>query len=420
MLLTAIYVIEILAIIQCIYCVYGVKLRMNLSVTALTLAVLFVVRLTNKYGAVVENSIIMYGLFILYCTVTFQKGLKDTVISTALFMTVSIIVQFISQYIILCIFHEETLERTLFAAVLSLFFCGFLLPRFELHKIKTLALKNDVIFCIALGYILLLAGLILMQTKVLGAIKVELFLFSSPAILLVLLVCRKRTEEWTSREETEKEIQLYKADKEKFGGFVNDVRLKQHELKNHLMALSAMHYTKTTYEELVSAQEAYSRQLLLENKYHSLLRLYNSVLPGFLYDKFKAMELRGVEIDCRVFVQTYAAVIPEYYLVQMLGILLDNAADAALAQTDHRIRFEIAEYETEYVYIVRNRHSYVPFEEISSWFSLGKSSKGKDRGIGLYHLQGTCQDWGCQIGCRNVSIDDENWIEFRLGTGRKA
>lgn len=420
MILTTVYVIEIIAVMQCIYCVYGKKMHINIPLVVTMAAVLLMVNVSNWYGATLESTVIMYGIFVLYCFLTFRKGLKDTIISTALFMTVIVLIQFVSQYLMYCITQEKTIWRTLGADLLSLIFCIFLLPRFEIYKIRQMILKKNVLFYLLLGYLLSLAGIILVQAKTAGHIRAELFLFTAPVILLVFLVCRQQAFYQTSYEEKEKEVQLYKEDREKFRGLAANVRLKQHELNNHIMAMKALHYTNHTYEDLVRAQESYAEQIQRENKYNSLLLLYNSTLPGFLYDKFKAIELRGVEINCRVSVKNYASVIPEYYLIEMLGILLDNAAEAVSFEMNKMIQLEIAEYEEEYVYIVRNVHPYVPNDEIYSWFQFGNSTKGTEHGLGLYHLKCTCQDWGCSAGCRNVSIEDQNWIEFRVGTGRKA
>lgn len=45
---------------------------------------------------------------------------------------------------------------------------------------------------------------------------------------------------------------------------------------------------------------------------------------------------------------------------------------------------------------------------------MGTSSKGINRGIGLYHVKELCEEWNCNIFCENIEIEGKNWIQFDL------
>lgn len=78
------------------------------------------------------------------------------------------------------------------------------------------------------------------------------------------------------------------------------------------------------------------------------------------------------------------------------------------------ISFEVCELENGYEFSVRNPFPYVPYDEITEWFKLDRSEKGSGRGIGLYHLKCLCEEWHSAIECRNVEIEQDNWIAFIL------
>ena len=183
----------------------------------------------------------------------------------------------------------------------------------------------------------------------------------------------------------------------------------------------ALHYTKTNYDDLVCAQREYCDRIMEENKYNALLSLGNNVLIGFLYEKFVCIEKQGIEILCKIGVKEYAPIIPDYYLIEALGILLENAVEA-VKQSDlpKKIEVIISEKEMGYEYIVRNPFYHVTFEEIQQWFEFEHSTKGKERGLGLHHLREMCTEWDSAIGCSIIEQEDINWIEFVLETGRKV
>ncbi len=192
------------------------------------------------------------------------------------------------------------------------------------------------------------------------------------------------------------------------------VRLRQHEFKNHMAAVFSAHYTHKTYEKLVLAQEEYCNKLLDENKYNGLLFLGDKVLTGYLYGKFREIEADDIEIHYKVSAKLNKSYVPIYYVIEMLGILLDNAVEAIKTSNEKVIYFEVCTLEDGYKFSVRNPFPYVSFNEISGWFKYEVSNKDNGRGLGLYHLKCLCEEWKCSLECRNMEIEKNNWIVFVL------
>jgi len=262
---------------------------------------------------------------------------------------------------------------------------------------------------------------LLIQLKASGSFRIGMYLSLIPFIIYIFFLCKQGREYQHSFMQKDLELQAYVEDKKKFKDYVSGVRSRQHEMNNHITAILAMHYTAGTYEELVREQKQYCERLAIDNKYNSLLALYNSVLPGFLHDKLTHMESKGIVVECIVAVETYEAYVPDYYMIELLGILLDNAAEAVLEyDKDKRVYIGIIQTDTGYDFIVRNPYTYISYDEIDGWFNYEKSSKGNGRGIGLYHLKCLCREWDCLLGCNNVELEGTNWIEFRIETRRKG
>ena len=128
------------------------------------------------------------------------------------------------------------------------------------------------------------------------------------------------------------------------------------------------------------------------------------------------MEADGIDVNYKVGVQIKNCSVPIYHLIEILGILLDNALEAVKDTTwDKTVYFILAEKENMYQFSVQNRAQYISYSDIERLFQLGWSEKGAGRGIGLYHVKCLCDEYNCDIGCKNIEMNEENWIEFDLG-----
>ena len=106
---------------------------------------------------------------------------------------------------------------------------------------------------------------------------------------------------------------------------------------------------------------------------------------------------------------------PDYYLIEMLGILIDNAIEAQEGSQEEKfLDFQFEERENEYCFKILNPYPYVSYSEIESWFLLNNSKKGQGRGLGLYHIKKLCSQYYVDLSCRNVECENKNRIEFNL------
>lgn len=420
MLYQVIYIVEILSIIKCIHCVYGERVKVNSKLLLMMFVFYLSMNVANIFPTEIEWAFFMYFTLEIYCLYAFKRSFKAHIINYTLFLIILTIVEFICSMAMAFAIKDNILLRTMCAGFLAMAVCMILLPCLDLHKLSAWAVKKNIIFYFSLLYICIFVGMMIVQFKMFGGFSAEIFVLGVPLVIFILLISGQWAKYQNFYEQKERELMLYADSKEKNSDLIAKIRLRQHEINNHITAILAMHYTQGTYEELVRAQKEYCEHIKADDKYNSLLPLTSSVLAGFLYDKFKRIEGMGIKVDCNITVKECNAFIPEYYLVEILGILLDNASEA-VAQCDlpQKIQVVIQEKENGYTYIVRNPYPYVTYDEMEKWFQYEKSSKGSGRGLGLFHLKGICQEWNSTVRCSNLEHDNLNWIEFVIETGRK-
>lgn len=106
---------------------------------------------------------------------------------------------------------------------------------------------------------------------------------------------------------------------------------------------------------------------------------------------------------------------PIYKLVEILGNLIGNAAEALMASEDYNKLYVLMTEEKENFKIeVRNESDYINYAEISLFFTKGYSKKGENRGLGLFHVKSICDEYGLFPSCQNKEIAGRNWISFTV------
>lgn len=414
MMLHILLVAEILATILCIHCIYGRKVVFDVKTIGAILTILAILEAANFYKLGGMFSIIGYVVLFLYCRREFKSSVADTIISILLYLIVLTSLQFVCMAFINIAIPENQFVRSAVGNIFILGVCAIILPKCGLHQLRNgISRKNGYIAAL-LGFMTLTVMVMLLQEKVFYKVQILQFILVIPAIFLLLYSVLKLYREQNEKEKIQKEISIIEKTSGEYDNLLKKVRLNQHELKNHITAIFSAHYTYKTYEKLVQVQEDYCQKILDENKYNNLPLLGNNILVGYLYGKFQEAEDDGIAITYHIGAKINEMSIPMYYVIEMLGILLDNAMESLKFSTEKEISFEASETKSEYIFSIRNPYHYVAYDEITEWFQLGKSEKGNGRGLGLYHLKCLCEEWHCDIECRNNEIERRNWITFAL------
>lgn len=408
------FVVEILAIVVCLYRIYGKKIEMNWCMILFVCFSLFLEETLTVLGINQWNTIIFTGILFLFTKWYMKASWKQAALSVALVSILITVCQFLAVVFTVFFIRENEVLRALCVNLEVLCFGLFLLPKLKLDVLrKRIRFRNT--------YVLLIGGVmggtvlfLLMQAKVFQKIRVDRFILLIPAVILLGIVFIKWNHSQKTVEQLEQEKDNGICMQIKYEELLKDIRMKQHAFKNHLTAILSTHYTYHTYEQLVRAQDEYANILMKETRYTNLLLIGNTILAGFLYDKCKEMEAEGICVEYQVGTKFEDVTMPVHHMVEAIGILVDNALEAAKKTSEKRVCIEAFENEKACCFQIRNRCDYVPYGKIEQWFQMDYSSKGKNRGIGLNHVKTLCTEWNCNILCENVTIDNQNQIQFTL------
>ena len=248
-----------------------------------------------------------------------------------------------------------------------------------------------------------------------------LILTISLAVLLIVSVVIRSYEIYQKQES---EIELYRMYTKPLEELIREIRARQHEFNNHLNAILNMHLTVDNYDELVRCQSDYIFSIADDKKtgYLSLLKLSDKILAGFLYTKLVSVN-RDVEFEIEVDVNQIVTNAAEKDIIEVLGILIDNAVDASNEDNRH-IRIRISSIgamtkdtkDDKLIFEIQNEHPVIPINELGHFFERGYSTKSMkgNRGYGLYNARRIIKEYHGQITVENLIIDDRNYIDFKI------
>ena len=185
----------------------------------------------------------------------------------------------------------------------------------------------------------------------------------------------------------------------KYEELIDSQRINRHEMLNNLITLKSFknknskEFTKAL-DELISVYD--------KNDLAGLQSIYNlpSGIKGLLYYKIYDIRNKGVEVVVNVGRNTisfFDNLESKYYMeiCKVLGILLDNAGEAASKSKEKNVVIDIYKDNRNNkicVYIENSKTGEIDLKTINE---KHVSSKGKGRGLGLFIVQGVVNKREC-------------------------
>lgn len=280
-----------------------------------------------------------------------------------------------------------------------------------------IALTNIVTKFRKVIFLILLLLLFIYLMSYFGEYKVvRAYLMDQIAIcfLIVLLMLILWINAENEKKHKAEELRTYQLYTKTFEDAVATIRMKQHEFDNHINAIKCMHYTIQDIEELFYEQDKYCDRILQDNKYNKLLKLNMSpILSGFLFSKFTAASAHDINIEYEI-----QDIIIEHIaindLIEIIGILFDNAVDALKEQGDKEMEVKLKKVENKFLFSVANISGWKTNNEIEKFFEYGYSTKGKEHGLGLYRVNILLKKYKANIQAENITKNDINYLCFKI------
>lgn len=412
--------LEQIAILFCLHCLYGEKFKFDIKTTSYLTLYMIIMVLINYYHLPSAFSLITYVIIALYCGLKFRFKLKELIINNILYMVIvggiqliiAIIYSWIFNMLSVSSFEFKNNELLIINVVVLIVICVFI-PKFEVHKLSIYLQDKEKILVIFLLFFLIITIASYANYKVFEGFNFYQYLILFISVVLFSLLAGQVGKYKIKSKEIETELKMHKLFSDSFSNLIDDIRLRQHEFDNHISTIYSLHYTCTSYEELVKAQNEYSQVVIKENRYNKLLKAGNPLLIGFLYGKFIEIEKFGIAITYQINIGNFDIDVPIFRIVEILGNLMKNATEA-MRKIEMRKELYVAVIEVEGAFSieVRNKSQFIEYSEIENFFKKGFSKKGNNRGLGLYNVKSICDEYSLNILCENKILNNENWLCF--------
>ena len=412
-------IVELFAYLYCLAGLFGKKFRLSIHAMILLALDLFLLTGINEYGfPVYLRSLIYVGMF-LYGLLYYKESIKVTLVNCFVAAVIVMILQ-----LLLCFFvyftyvlgyrNQEVLE--LLINIACLLICILLSQRINLNKIsQLLVVKNGLIIVVAI-LILIGFGSSLCEIKENGIFWGEQYIQLVYFLLLFVFVINQWQKSRMDAEKRKTQLEMNKLYYGAYDQLIMVIRDRQHDMKNHISAILSMIHTTNDYEELVTKQKEYCGYVMEQNeKTKLLLSSGNPLVTGFLYSKILEAEEKGIDVEYSIEIKKDIK-FPEYELVEMLGILLDNAIEALekIEIFKKSLHISVKEEQEKIKVVVANNGVDCKKENINRFFDRGYSSKGENRGIGLPKLKYLVEEKKGSIMVSNEEYQKDNYLRFEI------
>lgn len=277
--------------------------------------------------------------------------------------------------------------------------------------VNTVTKFGKVIFIILLFFLFRCLISYFSEYRVINAYSMRQIVICFLIVALMLIFWINSENEKQHKAEELRTYQLYT---KTFEDAVATIRMKQHEFDNHINAIKCMRYTIQDTKKLFDEQDKYCDRILQDNKFNKLLKLNVSpILTGYLYSKFTTASAYGMDIEYEIQdVDIKHIAIND--LIEIIGILFDNAVEALEEQADKKIEVKLLKTEKLFTISIANISTWKTNSEIEKFFEYGYSTKGTEHGVGLCRVNALLKKYKTCIQVENITKDDMNYLCFKV------
>lgn len=337
---------------------------------------------------------IPFILSVILCCFTISKLDKKDVMLSAIEFIISLIILSIGELLLLGIssipfIHNRGLQdNEVFMLILLLFSAtvvGLLLKKFrnKVSGIEDVISKNRVIWTLILNIVIFVV-IIKMGVNADIFTNLEYFQVLIYLIALVLINIHSYKVIYSELEE-KRELEINKEYTQVIDNLLFKFREKQHEYNNHLNTLNAMVLLEGNNEIKLKVAN-YIEDIGKQDKYSDLMYIDNTIIKAIFYSKIQECAVKNINFKYKVSSNLENSKLKNSNLSIVLNNLINNAIEAVSILDEKNIIIEIYE-EDKYVINIKNNIDENNKIHISKIFQKGFSSKGEDRGFGLYNVK---------------------------------
>ncbi|MCI8956628.1 MAG: GHKL domain-containing protein [Eubacterium sp.] len=410
---------EILSVVICIFNICSKKIRISINLLILISVDVLYITLINTGFFEKKSLPVIYVIIVFFSLLEFENRLSHTICicSTAfIFVTALQMIMFFPANLLSYIFSEDVV-----VLVINLINCVLLAltRKFSIYiKLYHLCKLKELKIFLCVGIVLLFTGYYLYLIKVDHKVQMDAYITCLVLIIMTMYLVLRWQKSHSEILVKDEQIEVARKCKNSFEELINIARKNQHDLNNHIIAITGMHNVINTYDELVTEQKKYIGEISNRSKINRILLGVNEpILAGYLFNKLSQIRKNGIEIEYNLCVFSNSInYISIFDLNEIVGILLDNATEAIISgcEENKKIYLDIDETESWLEICVANPSEYLKEEQILEIFKAGKSTKGQNRGLGLSKIKDYEKHYGFDILVENKKVNTRNWIYFTI------
>lgn len=301
------------------------------------------------------------------------------------------------------VFDITVLSSTLYVFIANSLFLLLtiiiiLIRQFFYRKNSSYKISIKLFFLICVVFIIVVCTLNLsFNNKIINTNPAAVIMFNLVAFAVYFIICLFLILIYTSS--SRQQILLDQQTKEyeqlvEYTGIIeklyDNIRNQKHDFTNVILSLKG-YVDKEQYEEL---KNYYYSSVLKEYKgklTHSFICSLNLIqnpgIKGILSYKLNRAISHGIKVYVNIFSKITIQVIGNLDLCKIVGILIDNAIEASLESVQKEIHLAIENNDKAVSIIIANTYLFEP--NIDYVFRRGYSTKGKNRGLGLFNVNET-------------------------------
>lgn len=300
--------------------------------------------------------------------------------------------------------------------IITLIFCMIIYLFVPLEKLQQFLDKQNFItkiLTINSAIIAIILALYFKSSDNIFYVNLFYILISILTILIINVLLISSRDKIDSQR---KELEAYNCYMPIIEQLISEVRQRQHNHDNHIQAIKMLPAAYGTYEELCSALTDYADHMITDNISSGLLKLNLKLVSGFLFSKCNEAAEHNKTLSIHVNNFQLTTAVPEYILIDLIGILTDNAIEAVPdGETAH---IHLDSINNKITIKTSNPGPVATPQFIDmitrSGYTTKQSADGKPHGLGLPGLLTLIKKYDGELTIDNETINHMNYICFKL------
>ncbi len=402
----AIYLLEFVSVLLVIHIVFQSCFRMDIAAVVLFLVSMFTLFLAYFTKMQFITYLTQFAFYV-YAMYEFRRSWWETLIRFACSIAIIAIVETIFRGQFVAAFPSSDYPLLIYFGIsICMFICLSLLYWCFVHRCLNINIDiKDKAFI----FLVVVINLFVLYVKDGGYSQIFriLICFVSFALLFGRFVMLTKKEKGGYKKNEEVWLSQYIKQYEEL---IQEVRRRQHDYKNEIQTIK-MAYVTGGNEVALDVIKEYED----DEQYTNILNgCENPIIAGLIYSKVRDFKEQGVTTVCRIRMRNVGIALEKREVVDIIGILLDNAFECTKIQDDKVMQFEIDELEKGMTFKTSNPSPYISFDEISKMFTFGYSTKGENRGIGLHTVRNLVKKCHGDIITGNRTVDNHNYFDIQI------